>query len=166
MKFKRGLGFVVAASFACSVFVAAPAAAEASGGDFECTGTFPVWPSTGDNFSGVDCSGVARGVFREGSTVLVCAPYCDFSMRIDRYSTTCASLVPPLMSLDGLIVIRNDSSSFDTPFQALTVGGDMTLTTSSPQGAGKAAFLPVPPIPTCQAPGELDFELNGSLVFD
>lgn len=137
-----------------------PAAAEAGGGTFECVAFFPFYP--GDT-GATNCTGTARGVFRDGTTTVVCVPFCTYTMTIN-YDTTCAG-GGVVGAFAGDITITN-GGTFETPYTATMVFPEWAITTSSPVGAGDATLIPMPPIPTCAVPGSLNFELVGSLAFD
>jgi hypothetical protein len=161
MAFRRFLTLCVALTLSVGL-AAPPAAAEASGGTFECTGTLLPWPGAGVT----TCTGTATGVYREGPTTVVCTPLCTFTMTMN-YATICVAGEPPLVAnFFGNIQITN-GPLFATPYNAVFVAHDVAITTSSPVGAGDAALIPTAfPLPSCAAPWLLQFEMAGSLAFD
>jgi hypothetical protein len=164
MVIRRAIVCVAGAGLILTGLTVAPAMAQ--GGEFECTGTFPVWPTTGPNTSGATCDGVARGVFGEGGTSVRCIPFCDFSMEIAVYQSTCVNPFPPLLQfLDGELTISGFTGTFDASFNGIVAGANVTFQTSSPGGAGHAVFVPAPPIPSCGASSHLSFEMTGALAF-
>lgn len=159
MRFRRLLITSLAMTLAMGVVAVRPAAAEVSGGTFQCNGVFWSWPGN----DSAQCAGTAQGVFREGPTTVVCAPFCAFNMTI-AYSTSCFLNEPPLIgAFAGTITI---GGAFATPYSAVYASPEVAITTTSPIGAGEATLIPTLPLPTCSTPNQMGFQLAGSLAFD
>lgn len=158
----RKLLVCVVASVALLGIMPVPTAAAAGSGTFHCTGTFPVWPSTG---AFTTCEGTARGVFQGGAEVVVCVPVCDYEMSMN-YSATCVLNEPPFIaSFVGDIEITG-VGFLRANYAATMVGNQLFITTTSPDGAGHATMVIHPPLPTCGHAAPARFELAGWLAFN
>jgi hypothetical protein len=144
------------------VLPAAPAHASFAG-VAKCDVTLGTWPTTTTLSNATPCAGQAVGVATGSPTACVGASLCTFSASVDHYNETCAGgQLPPLGTADGTLTVNGqDQGSYNW----LRVGLTAVLVPLAPgTSAGVAAFVPHPPLPTCDAPGSLLATVVGAAV--
>jgi hypothetical protein len=153
--------------------------------------TLDVWPTTATRANSSPCVGSALGITSIGipdctvqfetppnpSVDVDCVPPptchihahvpppsvspCQFEASIDAYNEVCVANLPPLFGTASgrLYVDGGDVGGYNW----LRIGLTAILVPLAPgTSAGVAAFLPLPPIPTCAAPGPLTAEVVGA----
>ena len=143
-----------------------------------CQVTLPTWPTPagggptcgngslqGPAGPSVPVPGVAIGAFLPGGPI--CLPTCTFSASVVNYAEGCQAGEPPLTgTADGTLFLNGTPvATYEWTRVGLTaviVVHPIPASTVS-AGAGVAAFLPLPPLPTCANPGSLTAQVVGAV---
>jgi hypothetical protein len=153
MKRRRPLAVWLAAmaTGACAV-VGTPVPAEAAGAfHFQCDMIY-LSPGAGS----AECRGRATG----GGTGPVCTPDCPFDIVIGSYSELCAPTAPPEVGdYKGTMYIGSTFASH----VAIHRAGTAFLMVGDASSWGTGAWLTLPPMPTCEAPGWAHARLEGTV---
>lgn len=154
---------------AAALLPASPAQAQTAGvGLAGCQVNLAVWPGSGSNdpcgAGSLPTDGKVTGVIIDNGTPLSCLPSCSFEASVDSYGEECFQNEPPLIG-DAAGTMDINGGQLTPSYEWARVGLTAVITTAGPTGAGVAAFLPVPPLPTCAAPGALTAHVIGAALF-